>query len=131
MLWSLNQLSSLTDMIPNAKTGENSDFNSNKFINFSYISFMDISDYYRMVYLEMIKSLLHSVNDGNDISHCVQLLSPSNTSTCWGCWTAHCAGSVGLRRKPRLTFSVNVRPWLHSDTDTWVPPSWNQRTFRV
>jgi hypothetical protein len=26
MLWYLNQLSSLTDLIPNAKTGENSDF---------------------------------------------------------------------------------------------------------
>ena len=45
---------------------------SNKFINFSYITFTDISDYYCMVYLEMIKSLLHSVNDSNDISHCVQ-----------------------------------------------------------
>jgi len=32
MLWSLNQLSSLTDLIPNAKIGENSDFNSNELI---------------------------------------------------------------------------------------------------
>lgn len=74
MLWSLNQLSSLTDSIPNAKTGENSDFNSNKFINFSYITFTDISDYNCMTYLEMIISLSHSANDGNDISYCVQFV---------------------------------------------------------
>ena len=46
-------------------------------MNFSYITFTDISDYYYMVYLEMKESLLHSVNDGNDISHSVQLLTPS------------------------------------------------------
>ena len=39
-------------------------------------------------------------------------------------------GSVELKRKPRLTFCVNVRPWPHSDTGTWAP-FWNQGTLRV
>jgi len=36
-----------------------------------------------------------------------------------------------LKRKPRLTFFVNVRPWPHSDIGIWVPCCWNQRTLRV
>ena len=32
----------------------------------------------------------------------------------------------GAKEKPRPTFSVNVRPWPHSDTGTWDPSSWNQ-----
>jgi hypothetical protein len=30
-------------------------------------------------------------------------------------------GNVVLRRKPRTTFCVSVRPWLHSDIHIWVP----------
>ena len=33
--------------------------------------------------------------------------------------------------KPQPTFSVNVRLWLHSDSYTWVPFSWNQTILRV
>jgi len=29
--------------------------------------------------------------------------------------TAHCVGGVVLKRRPRLTFCVNVKPWSHSD----------------
>ena len=36
-----------------------------------------------------------------------------------------------VKRKPRPTFCVNVRPWPHSDTGTWDPISWNQRKSRV
>jgi hypothetical protein len=36
-------------------------------------------------------------------------------------------GNVVLRRKPRSTFCVSVRPWLHSDIHIWVPSFWNLR----
>ena len=36
-----------------------------------------------------------------------------------------------VKRKPRPTFCVNVRPWPHSDTGTWDPIFWNQRKLRV
>jgi len=33
--------------------------------------------------------------------------------------------------KPRPTFSVSVKLWLHSDVYNWSPFSWTQRTLRV
>jgi hypothetical protein len=48
-------------------------------------------------------------------------------STWWACWTAHYAGSVELKTKPRLTFCVSARPWPHLDADTWGPFFWNQK----
>jgi hypothetical protein len=36
-------------------------------------------------------------------------------------------GNVVLRGKPRSTFCVSVRPWLHSDMHIWVPSFWTLR----
>ena len=42
-----------------------------------------------------------------------------------------CEGGVEYKRKPRPTFSVNVRPWPHSDIRIWAPFFWNQRILKV
>ena len=38
-------------------------------------------------------------------------------------------GDEGM--KPRPTFSVNMKLWLHSDLYIWAPFSWIQKTLRV
>jgi hypothetical protein len=35
------------------------------------------------------------------------------------------------RMKPRPTFFVSVKLWLHPDMCIWAPSSWSQRTSRV
>jgi len=47
----------------------------------------------------------------------------------WGCQTVHCVG-VEQRMKPRPTFFVNVKLWLHSHTCIWAP-FWSHRASRV
>jgi hypothetical protein len=39
--------------------------------------------------------------------------------------------SVKQRKKPRPTFFMNVKLWLHIDMCIWAPSSWSQRTLRV
>ena len=65
------------------------------------------------------------------------------THTVQGCdwpsyWTQHpektflpARADSPLKRKPRLTFSVNVRPWPHSDIRICAPFFWNQNILRV
>jgi hypothetical protein len=43
----------------------------------------------------------------------------------------YCVGGVLQRRKPRPTFFVNVKLWLHSNICIRAPSSWSQRTSRV
>jgi hypothetical protein len=40
-------------------------------------------------------------------------------------------GGLELTVKPRPTFCVSVKLWLHPDTYFWVPVSWLQWTLRV
>ena len=47
----------------------------------------------------------------------------------WACLTANCVGSAGWERKPRVTFYVIARLWLHSDLRNWAAFCWSQRNL--
>jgi hypothetical protein len=40
-------------------------------------------------------------------------------------------GDMGQKRKPQLTFCVNVKPGQHSDIPIWVLFYWNLRKLEV
>ena len=58
----------------------------------------------------------------NTLRRHLHLLGLLDSQLCWRC---------GAEKKPRPTFFVSVKLWLHSDMHIWAPSPWSQRTLRV